>query len=75
MVIRGALQCEKSGREWIAFPAREWTDRAGNRKFSTILEFTDRATAGRFQGAALAAVHGSPKPHDGSRKHLAAAAL
>jgi hypothetical protein len=57
LVIRGALWCEKGGRVWIAFPAREWTDRAGTRKFSTVLEFTDRETAGRFQGAALAAVH------------------
>ena len=52
LVIRG----EKGDREWVAFPAAEWTDRNGTRKFSNIIEFTDRATAGQFQGAALAAV-------------------
>jgi hypothetical protein len=56
LVIRGALWCEKNGREWVAFPAREWVDKNGNRKFSNILEFTDRQTAARFQHAALAAV-------------------
>jgi hypothetical protein len=33
LVIHGALWCEKGGRESIAFPAREWTDRNGTRKF------------------------------------------
>ena len=57
LVIRGALWCDKGGREWIAFLAREWTDETGTRKFSNILEFTDGEKAGRFQGTALAALH------------------
>jgi hypothetical protein len=57
LVRCGALGCEKAGREWIAFPAREWTDRTGARKFANVIEFSDRETADRFRGAALAAVH------------------
>jgi hypothetical protein len=57
LVIRGALWCEKDSPEWIAFPAREWTDGTGTRKYSNILEFADGEKAGRFQGAALAALH------------------
>jgi hypothetical protein len=57
LVIRGALWYQKGGHEWVAFPAAEWSDRNGTRKFSNIIEFTDRETAGQFQGAALAAVH------------------
>jgi hypothetical protein len=57
LVIRGALWSQKGGHEWVAFPAAEWSDRNGTRKFSNIIEFTDRETAGQFQGAALAAVH------------------
>jgi hypothetical protein len=56
LVIRGAMWFEKNGKEWIGFPSREWTDRNGEKKFATILEFSDRDTADRFQRAALAAV-------------------
>jgi hypothetical protein len=57
LVIHGALWCEKGVREWIAFPAPEWTDRNGIRKFANIIEFTDRDTASRSQRATLAAMH------------------
>jgi hypothetical protein len=57
LVIRGAVWCENGGREWIAFPAKEWIDGSGSRKFSNVLEFADRETAERLQGAALAAAH------------------
>ena len=57
LVIHSALWREKDGREWIAFPAREWTDRNGARKFANIIEFTDRDTASRSQRATLAAMH------------------
>jgi hypothetical protein len=56
LVIRGALLCQKGGHERIAFPARESTDRNDTRNFSNIIEFTDRETAGRFQGGDLATV-------------------
>jgi hypothetical protein len=57
LVIRGAPWSQKGGHEWVAVPATEWSDRNGTPEFSNILEFTDRETAGRFQGAVLAAVH------------------
>jgi hypothetical protein len=56
LVIRGALWCTKNEKEWVGLPAREWIDRNGDKKFATILEFTDRETAARFQIAALNAV-------------------
>lgn len=57
LIIRGALWCEKGGREWIAFLAREWTDQDGIRKFANIIELPHRETPDRFHGAALAAAH------------------
>ena len=57
LAFRGCLWFQKDGKEWINLPSRAWTDRAGNRKFSNLIEFTDRSTSERFQQAALAAVH------------------
>jgi hypothetical protein len=53
----GCLWFEKDGREWTSLPQRERTDKSGNRKFTPLVEFLDRETAGKFQGAALSAVH------------------
>ena len=57
LMFRGCLWHEKGGKEWIAFPAREWTDSSGAKKYANLAEFTERATADRFQIAALAAAH------------------
>src|SRR5258707_9408450 len=53
LVIRGAMWFEKNGKEWIALPSREWVDQNGDKKYATIIEFSDRETADRFQIAAL----------------------
>jgi hypothetical protein len=57
LVVLGCLWFQRNGHEWIAFPSKEWTDRDGAKKYSNFLEFTDRETAGRFRGAALAALY------------------
>ena len=56
-VFRGCLWHRDGEREWINFPAKEWIDQAGSRKFSSLGEFVHRDDARRFQDAALAAVH------------------
>jgi hypothetical protein len=57
-VFRGCLWHRKGEREWLNFPAREWTDENGARKFANLGEFINHGDARRFQEAALAAVHG-----------------
>lgn len=55
--FRGCLWHRKGNKEWVAFAAREWTDRDGNKQYAVLNEFTDHATHDRFQQAALAAIH------------------
>jgi hypothetical protein len=57
LTFRGCLFHRKNGREWAAFPAREWIDQPGAKQYADLIKFTDRATAERFQAAALAAIH------------------
>lgn len=54
--FKGCLWHRKGGKEWIAFPSREWL-RDGQRHFADLVQFTDRTVHDRFQEAALAAVH------------------
>ena len=57
LLLKECLWHQKDSREWIQFPRREYNDREGNRKFTDIISFTDRTVSGRFQAAALKAVH------------------
>ena len=41
-----------SGRDWIAFPSRDYTVN-GERKFQPILEWGDKDTANRFYDAVV----------------------
>jgi hypothetical protein len=54
--FRGCLWHRKDDREWVNFPAREWVDEDGNRKFSHLGEFVNHGDARRFQAASLAAI-------------------
>jgi len=54
--IRGVMWHQKNGKDWIAFPSREWFDKNGERQFSVLLEFTDKDTEHRFKDATLAAM-------------------
>jgi hypothetical protein len=52
----GALWHRKGEREWVSFPAREWTDPNGERKFSPLGKFRNHGDARRFSEAAIAAI-------------------
>jgi hypothetical protein len=54
---KGCLWHRRGDKEWIAFGAREWTDRNGTKQYADLFEFTDRVVHDRFQRAALDAVH------------------
>jgi len=54
--FRGCLWHRKGEREWISFPAKEWTDKDGNRKFSSLGEFVSHGDARRFSELAIAAI-------------------
>jgi hypothetical protein len=57
ITFRSCLWHRRGDKEWIAFGAREWTDRSGSRQFADLIQFTDRNVHDRFQTAALDAVH------------------
>jgi len=50
---------EKNGREWIAFPARSYTDKDGAAKWQPLIEFAPGAAEEReaFRKQALEAIH------------------
>lgn len=56
MILHNLMLHEKDGSRWIGFPAREWTDNAGQKKYARFVEFTGRDIADRFRDAALAAI-------------------
>jgi hypothetical protein len=43
-------------REWISFPAREWTGQDGQRIFSALGKFENHGDQRRFNEAAVAAI-------------------
>jgi hypothetical protein len=45
------------GKEWIALPARSYTDAAGNAAWTPVIGFAPDATREEFQEQAIAAVH------------------
>jgi hypothetical protein len=54
--FRGCLWHRKGESEWIAFPAKEWTNQDGNRKFTNLCEFINHGDQRRFKEMALAAI-------------------
>jgi hypothetical protein len=58
LVLRDCTWHEKNGREWIAFPARSYTDKDGNTQWSPLVEFAAGATEAReVQRQAINAIH------------------
>ena len=55
--FKGCCWHRKGDKEWIAFGAREWVNKAGDRQFADRVEITDRDVRDCFQSAALRAVH------------------
>jgi hypothetical protein len=46
--FRDCLWHRKGNDEWVAFPAKEWTDRDAKRKFANLCEFINHGDARRF---------------------------
>jgi hypothetical protein len=59
LVLRDCCWHQKGDREWIAFPARSYTDKDGDTKWSPLIEFAEGATTAReqFQRLAINAIH------------------
>jgi hypothetical protein len=59
LIIRDCCWHEKNGKEWIAFPARQYQDKEGNTQWSPLVEFAEWPTEARrqFQEKALEAIH------------------
>jgi hypothetical protein len=59
LVIHDCCLHEKNGREWIAFPARPYTDKDGTTQWKCLIEFAEGATEAReqFQKQAINAIH------------------
>jgi hypothetical protein len=59
IVIKECSWHEKNGKEWVAFPARSYTDREGGTQWQPLVEFAEgnREAREQFQQQALAAIH------------------
>lgn len=57
MVLHGLTLHERNGTYWISFPAREWVNAQGEKQFSPIVDFRDRATGDRFRDVIFAALN------------------
>lgn len=53
------------GREWVAFPARQYTDANGANQWKAFIEFAAEPAGSRenFQAQALAAIHAFLSKH------------
>jgi hypothetical protein len=47
---------ERNGSRWVAFPAREWKNGAGERQYARFVDFRDRESQDRFRDAVLTAL-------------------
>jgi hypothetical protein len=52
LIIKGCMWHITNGRDWIAFPSKEYTQN-GERKYQNILDWGDRDTADRFYAAVV----------------------
>lgn len=70
LLLKECTWHEKDGKEWIGFPAREFTDKEGNRKWQNLIEFLEGFDRNGFQSAAVKAIYahlgsgGHPLPGD-----------
>ena len=56
LVFHELMLHERNGSKWIAFPAREWKNAAGEKQYARFVEFRDRESADRFRDAVLMAL-------------------
>ena len=59
LVIRDCTLHEKNDKQWVGFPARQYTDKDGNTQWSPCVEFNEGSREARelFQHHAIAAIH------------------
>jgi len=48
LIVRGAMLLAKNGKQWCAFPSKEFVKRDGTKSFSPLIEFTSRDVADKF---------------------------
>lgn len=56
MVFHRVMLHEKGSLRWIAFPAQEYFDAQGVKKYVNFIQFTSREVADRFRDQILAAL-------------------
>jgi len=56
MILHDLTLHQRDEKQWIGMPAREWENNQGEKQYSRIIEFVDRAAADRFQVAVLEAL-------------------
>jgi hypothetical protein len=56
LIINECSLHERNGARWISFPAREYSDAQGQRKWETILTFRDSKVSDKFRDLTLAAL-------------------
>lgn len=56
LVLHDLMLHERNGSRWIAFPAKEWVNAAGEKQFSRFVAFASRDVADKFRDAILAAL-------------------
>jgi hypothetical protein len=61
MIIRGCslVSGDQGKSDFIGLPQQAWTDRDGNKKYSPIIEFADKAIREKFNVAVLQALSDS----------------
>jgi hypothetical protein len=65
LLIKGCTLHSKSGKRWIGFPGKSYTDKEGNTTWQNILEIADRSESDFFRDAALAEVDRLRKEAEG----------
>jgi hypothetical protein len=63
--VKGCRWHRKGDKEWLGLPAREWTDKDGNKQFADVIGFVNHGTARRFREAALAAIKAAARSNGG----------
>jgi DNA-binding cell septation regulator SpoVG len=57
MILHDLTLHQRDEKQWIGMPAREWANDQGEKQYSRIVEFVDRAAADRFQVVVLEALN------------------
>lgn len=56
LIVRDCKWMSGERGDWVALPSSSYTDKDGKKRYTPIVEFSDKEAARRFQDAAIAAV-------------------